>query len=121
MKLSDDPTDWTFTDKWSTKEAGLFQSSYQTTCSPDASYEILVYPNPNNGVFTLSVKKPLNAKLEIRLVDKNFKTLIANDEIVSSTIQLNASTFGIKGVVRLYYKLVDNNCEFRGHGDVKIQ
>ena len=121
VKLSDDPTDWTFTDRWSSKEAGLFQSSYPLSCTASTTLSIIAYPNPSNGIFILEIAKPGTARLEIRLVDKNFNTLITNDAITSTAVQLNASTFGIKGLVRLYYRLIDNGCEYRGHGDIKIQ
>jgi hypothetical protein len=102
VKLSDNPTDWTFTDNWSSKEAGLFQSSYPLSCTPSTTLGITAYPNRSNGIFSLELTKPTTGRLEIRLVDKNFKILFINDAITSTAVQLNASNFGIKGLVRLY-------------------
>jgi hypothetical protein len=119
--LSNDPDDWTFSDQWAKKEASLFQSAFSTTCTPGYAYKIVTYPNPCSDVCQLNIDKPSGARLEIRVVDKNFRQLIANDAITSSAVALNVGTFGVKGIVRLYYKLIDNDCEFRGHGDILIQ
>jgi hypothetical protein len=99
----------------------LFSSSFKTGCTPTGNYSIAAFANPNNGYFTVSVRKPATARIQFRLVNKNFRVLISHDDMTADQFALNASTFGVKGIVRLYYKLVDGECEFRGHGDIEIR
>lgn len=118
--LSNDPTDWTFDDTWRQKEADLFTSSYKKGCAPAGNNKIIAYPNPCSGVFQLSVQMPAAGRLELRLVDKNFRVLASSDSISNQTIGLQVGN-GVKGTVRLYYKLIDGDCEYRGHGDILVQ
>lgn len=119
--LSIDTTDWKTNDIWSMKELNLFKSLHQSGCALPYDYKIIAYPNPGNGVIALFIDKPADARVELRLVDENFNTLISNDSITQNNIHLNASTFGIQDTVRLYYKFVEYNCEWKGHGDILIQ
>ena len=115
-----DSADWRMDDKWVNKEAGLFSSHYGTSCTPDYNYQILSYPNPTYGVFYLHFNKKSSTHIEFRLVDKSFRTLLQNDSITVSTIALDATSLGITDTVRMYYKFVEGNCEFRGHGDIVL-
>jgi hypothetical protein len=119
--LSIDSTDWNVDDIWSFREADLFNSQYESSCTPSHNYFAIAYPNPNNGVFALHFNKIFSTRVELRLVDENFTTLILNDSVTQDDIHLNAGTFGIHDTVRLYYKFIENNCEFRGHGDIIIE
>ena len=118
--IANDPTDWTFNDSWSPKEAALFTYAYQQACSAAGNYKIIAYPNPCNGIFALHVQMPPSAKLEVRLVNNSFTVLASNDDITSNAVQLTAGA-GTKGMVRLYYKLIDAACEYRGHGDILVR
>ena len=119
--LSSDTTDWRTDDTWSMKESDLFSSIYQTMCSPLDTNKIIAYPNPCNGTFALHIEKELASRIELRLIDQDYNILISNDNILQNNVQINAGTFGIHDTVRLYYKFVDGNREFKGHGDIIIQ
>lgn len=116
-----DSTDWKTNDTWVKQEADLFTSTYQTDCIQAFDNKIYQYPNPCSGTFILSFSKPETTRLELRLVDKNFKLVFSVDSIIGNTVQFNANAFGIKDTLRLYYKFIENNCEFRGHGDILIK
>jgi len=118
--LSSDTTDWRTDDTWILKESDLF-SLIQTKCSPPDNNKIIAYPNPCNGIFALYIEKDPASRVELRLVDQDFNILISIDTILQNNVQLNAGTFGIIDTVRLYYKFVDGNCEWKGHGDIIIQ
>jgi hypothetical protein len=119
--LSMDSSDWSTSEAWTIQEAGLFNTSYQNHCSPEQPLSISLYPNPNNGVFALQLSKAPTTRLAFRVVDEGFNTIISRDSVYSSTVNINMSTFGIQDTVRMYYKFIENNCEFRGHGDILIQ
>lgn len=119
--ITNDTTDWTTNDIWSEKESDLFSTTHLTTCNIPYPYHIIAYPNPGNGIFSLHIDKNLAAHLDVVLVDENFNKLITTDSIIHNSIAFDAGTFGIHDTVRLYYKFVNNNCEFRGHGDIVIE
>ena len=116
-----DTTDWTATDTWTRQEMNLFTSSYQTGCTPSSANRVLVYPNPNNGLFRFIIEKDLDARTECRIVDENFKVLFAHASIIPKSFSFDATKFGVKDTIRVYYKIIENNCEFRGHGDILIK
>lgn len=119
--ISEDTSDWTTNDTWSIKEGNLFSTTYYLGCLPQHNNKIIGYPNPGDGVFALHIQKDSSTRIEFRLVDENFNTLITHDSIYQNNIALDARTFGIQDTVRLYYKFIENNCEFRGHGDILIR
>jgi hypothetical protein len=119
--ISIDSTDWTTNDTWVKKESDLFTNVYQSNCTQSFANHIAQYPNPCNGIFTLSFSKPATTRIELRLVDKNFNPIYSNDSVLGNAVQFNAGAFGIKDTVRLYYKFIENNCEFRGHGDILVK
>lgn len=119
--ITNDATDWKANDTWVKQESDLFTSSYQTTCNPSHNYKIIAFPNPGNGIFFLFIDKTPSTRVALRLVDENFKVLISNDSITQTNIAFDAQRFGIKDTVRLYYMFIENNCEFKGHGDILIQ
>jgi hypothetical protein len=116
-----DSTDWKTGDTWVKQETDLFTTIYQTDCTQGFDYIIRQYPNPCDGIFTLSFGKPVSTRLELRLVDKNFHLLFSNDSILGNAVQLDSKSFGIKDTLRLYYKFIENNCEFKGHGDILVK
>jgi hypothetical protein len=118
--ISIDTTDWKMNDTWVKQESDLFTAIHQSNCVQAYANQIIQYPNPCNGIFTLSFLKLESTRLELRLVDKNFNPLFSNDSVWGNTVRFDASVFGIKDTLRLYYKFIENNCEFRGHGDILI-
>ncbi|MBK7227067.1 MAG: hypothetical protein WBB17_08160 [Saprospiraceae bacterium] len=125
--ISEDTTDWKFNDKWIDEEINLFASQYNRNCQKTFDYKIIVFSNPNKGKFLINTKMPNTAMTEFRLVDKKFNKIISLDSIVTSDtfnskdIAFNVNSFNKKGMLRLYYKIIENNCEFQGHGDILVE
>jgi len=115
-----DNTDWKTNDTWVKQEFDLFKASYQSGCVQSFKNEIAAYPNPGTGFFSLQLSKLASTRVEFRLVDENFQTLISSDTLTNSSIHFDIRDFGIKDTLRLYYRFIENNCEFRGHGDILI-
>ena len=116
-----DPDDWNFKDTWAAQELALFGKGYGSDCMLPEAYNIMAYPNPIIDKVVIDAGKPESVRLAIRVVDRNFKVLLALDSIYSKSTMLDFSKFGIQDTVRVYYKYIDNSCEYRGHGDILIK
>ncbi len=116
-----DSKDWTFHDQWSDQEKGLFGSSYKTNCPPPSHFTIMAYPNPTDAQFNITVNKTDATRVELRLVDDDCTTFISLDEMRSNSIGLQPEGFKQHGLVRLYYKFIEDGCEYQGHGDIHIR
>lgn len=116
-----DSTDWNASDKWGEQEEGLFANNNATNCTPSFDYKIAAYPNPCRYIFNLYLQKNPSTRMELRLVDENFKLLFSSNSITANNIAIQVGTFGIKDTVRLYYKFIENGCELKGHGDILIR
>jgi hypothetical protein len=115
-----DPDDWNIKDTWVEQEQALFGIGLKSDCAI-ADYEIIAYPNPTFDKVSIHVLKPDSVRLAIRIVDKNFKTLLAKDSLYAKINKIDLSSLGVKDTVRVYYKFMNGSCEFRGHGDVVIE
>ncbi len=80
---------------------------------------MFAFPNPNNGIFSINTKMPNSAIAEFRLVDENFNKIISLDSIVTSDTfnskDININVRSFKGYI------IENNCEFQGHGYVLVE
>jgi len=119
--LTIDTSDWKTTEIWVKQETDLFANVYQSGCVQSYNNQITVYPNPSYGNISFALDKLVSTRVEMRLVDEDFKTLFSIDSITSSYITFNGMDFGIKDTIRVYYKFIENNCEFNGHGDILIK
>ncbi|HUR29830.1 MAG TPA: hypothetical protein VMZ69_00290 [Saprospiraceae bacterium] len=117
--LKADNNDWSFRDHWGNKELALFDTTYKTNCFPPSSFTISVYPNPTDGVFNVVFQKTVPTKVDLRLVDSKCTTIVYHDHIEKNTIGLQAGDIK-NDIVRLYYKFIEDGCEYEGHGDVQI-
>lgn len=115
-----DSTDWTITDKWQQKEIDLFPNTLSTGCTASALMTVATYPNPCNGVFSMALQKPKAARFSLRVVDEKFRVLLTKDTLSGDSYNFNTPTT-LKDTVRVYYKFILNNCEYRGHGDILFQ
>lgn len=120
IPYSEDADDWNFKDKWVEQELSLFGKSLNTSCQLPESYGIIAYPNPCIDKIAIHVNKPDSVRLAVRIVDKNFNTLLSKDSLYAKINVIDLATLSIKDTVRIYYKFMDKSCEFRGHGDVVI-
>lgn len=125
--ISKDSTDWNFNDLWSDQETNLFTSRNNRNCLNTMDYNIIASPNPNNGIFMITTVMPKTSLAEFRLVDEKFNKLVSLDSIFTKDtfnykrILINVTSFNKKGILRLYYKMIENNCEAIGHGDILIE
>jgi len=121
LMTSPDTTDWRFDDKWTSKEENLFSLKNQVS-NQECTASIIVYPNPFQELLIIQLSQiPSSSRLEIRLVNKDFKIIVASDSIVGS-VMLKPPDISEYDTLRLYYKLIDSsNYEYRGHGDILIQ
>ncbi len=123
--LSQDTSDWRFDRTWSDKEIGLFSSILKTSlnCSVPKEYLMTAFPNPCKESVFINALKNTDTKIEVRLVDADFNILMKNDTILNtnSLFQVNLSNLQKKGMLRLYYRFIKGDCEYRGHGDILAQ
>lgn len=118
-----DTTDWRVDDSWEQEEKGLFEFPDLPLCSGDGAVSP-VYPNPCGNVLNFRFVSSASTMGYFRVVDKDFNVLIESDSVPFEAgpkiISLNFSTV-VADTVRLYYRIVNGNCEYRGHGDVLVQ
>ena len=119
-----DPDDWTIDDEWNLTESDLFDSALQTNCTPSFDYFISAFPNPvpeyNNGAVWVYIGKDSLTSSEIRIVDKNCNIIHSRNNEFAHNIVFNLT--GHEGdTLRLYYKLIKDGCEYRGHGDIEVE
>ncbi len=121
--INRDTTDWKFTDNWTDKESALFSEKRDNICSiENLNYSIVVFPNPCNSIIRLDISKPESSRFAFRIVDKDFNVLVSHDSIYWGAIGITLEEFNISNeIVRMYYKILGENCELRGHGDIKIE
>lgn len=119
--MEPDKGDWGLKDKWSEREQALFETLYKIDCYPPSTFSIVAYPNPTDGVFQLAFNKSNATQVDIRLVDSGCRILLSHDAIKKNTIGLSAVDFDGNGIIRLYYKFIEDGCEYQGHGDIEIK
>lgn len=117
-----DTTDWRADDNWLAVESRLFTNMYTQGCSAPFNFGAVGFPNPCEHLAGVCFDKLPTTKMELRLVDKHFRTLVSlDDSLPGDCVQFNLEGLNINhDTVRLYYKFIDNNCEYRGHGDIAV-
>ncbi|PWJ43701.1 hypothetical protein [Sediminitomix flava] len=120
--LSIDPTDWNFTDNWNSQEHALFEESKQTCILNNDMLRILAFPNPIVSDFNLQIDKNNESLFSYRVVDQNFNLYFSGDSITDQSIRFKLKeNIDVKGnILRVYYKVIEENCEYIGHGDIEI-
>lgn len=114
-----DTDDWNLNDNWNSQEQGLFGGS-NSLCSSSSSIQIEAFPNPNNGIFSVyAIGIDSTQTISFRVVNQNFEVLASRDNSSSGNNIFNVNT--PNQIVRVYYKISGNGCEYKGHGDVQIQ
>lgn len=123
LLISEDLNDWQLHSNWSDQEHSLFNEKRNLDCDTTTEeYSILAYPNPCNGIFYLGLTKPLNKWMSLRIVDEDFNVLVSSDSVFSEVLAFNLTSFNRRDqLVRVYYKFLGENCELKGHGDIKIE
>jgi hypothetical protein len=119
-----DATDWQMSDAFTATELNLFiDKNNNTTCTIINPNEFMVFPNASNGIFVLNWKTSITSKIELHIVNKEFKSIYSYIGTIDSTflksVDINNKTSNGE-FVRMYYKINNNTCEYRGHGDIKI-
>jgi hypothetical protein len=119
--LSFDTTDWRVDDQWNSREMALFTETKPQTCNNEGEeYHIAAYPNPCSDVLNLHVTKPADSRMAFRIVDRYYKVLLSGDSAMGNlTVNLNDNSIK-NDTIRVYYKIFKENCELRGHGDIRV-
>jgi hypothetical protein len=118
-----DNSDWRLTDAFTNAENQLFVgSNSNTVCGSAMGDSLLAYPNPSNGILFLAALLTTPAVSgEFVIVDVNMNVLKRVNTGSGTALQLDFSDEVANGdEVRLYYKIANSNCNYQGHGDLKI-
>lgn len=115
-----DDTDWNFNDSWSMQEKELFFETGFDNCIL-SNENIICYPNPCGSLCLLRLIEFENYSASIRLVDNNLNILLAKDSIEENLIYLPMENMESGKIYRVYYKLLAEDCELKGHGDILIE
>lgn len=134
---SKDPDDWNLYDEWDNQIFALFDDERRNLCLDIEGHNgNSAVPNPAKNKVSLSwaFKDTLDVKL--RIVDRNYNLLksidVANEELnrhylgdkwqtsFNELTLYDLDALNLIDTVRAYYKLVGNECEFRGHGDIAL-
>ena len=122
-----DTTDWGFQMNWEERAFAFFNDERRPGCDNSEAYEAYAAtPNPTPDEINLGFWLLDSSDLEIRIVDKNFNLLKSIDftnalGINYNSVTIDLSDIELKDTVRLYYKIIDEDCELRGSGVVVIQ
>ena len=119
--LTQDASDWQFSDDWDDKEISLFAEHNNHLCNTH-NYSITAFPNPCIHRFQVYLSKQANQRFAYCLVDRYYNVLLYSDSTYSSSFYINVDEFNIlNDTIRLYYKLIESDCELRGHGDILLE
>lgn len=119
--ITTDENDWKLKDHWQQRERALFDKAYDNTCVAPPNFSVMAYPNPNQGTFQIVFNKSNATTVDLRLVDFDCRRLITVDGITSNSIALQPENYNKEGIVRLFYRFIEDGCEYQGHGDIMIR
>lgn len=120
--LKSDTNDWQFNDEWESSVENLFDEGFPNTCSlENYLYKVVAYPNPCIDVCYLYINIPMGHRFQYRIVDNELNVLLSGETDCSALTINVADLQRNKDVVRMYYKILNHDCELRGHGDLLIQ
>jgi hypothetical protein len=120
-----DRDDWQSDVDWSEKEQALFRDVQGLLCPTLSNVEVRpAFPNPCENVFFFSILPKNDVSLNLRLVDENF-TLKRQTDLNATANEPKNIAFDVSdfdsGIYRLYYKIQEGSCEYRGYGDVEVK
>ena len=118
--IKDENADWTLKDKWGDTEKSLFDTTYNTTCYAPSKYTISVHPNPTSGPFQVNFTKSAAMHVDMRLVDADCNVITSIDDIRANSYGMQVNLDKSK-IVRLYYRFIEDGCEYQGHGDILVR
>lgn len=115
-----DPADWNMNTSFNSMENALFPSDKLPICMDrDTAYKIVLYPNPNDGIFVFGTIIP-KERTSIRIVDEYLNVLYKNDSITKNSLTIREDQNTSKRKVRLYYRVYNDSCKYQGYGDIVI-
>lgn len=119
--LSNDSDDWNLSEIWIEQEENLFTEQYTNSCvSSTSSFSIAAYPNPCDGRIYFHINKPETARFVFIVVDNQYNEIVSQ-EVTTSSVAINFDMLNIENkTLRVYYKFLGENCELKGHGDIKV-
>jgi hypothetical protein len=119
--IKSDDNDWKLKDSWGDQEQALFDKTYDKTCFLPSHFTISVHPNPTPGPFQVSFTKTAATHLDLRLVDSDCNVITSKDNLTANAMGMQVNTEEKSKIVRLYYRFVEDGCEYQGHGDIMIK
>lgn len=118
--ISGDSDDWNFDDVWTRQESSLFDIKRDETCDQNFRLQACAYPNPCTDVFYIYFPASDSVRIDVRIVNNDYDVLYSADS-VGRQLYLQTDSLGVdKEIIRVYYKVISGDCEFRGHGDILI-
>ena len=122
VMYSEDSTDWQLFDHWNSTEKALFENSKRDFCdTTEGEFSVIVYPNPCSNMLIINFMQSGTKQISLRLVDQDFNVLFSKDTTISSSLFINPGYLAFNGdLIRLYYKFSSDDCELRGHGDIRV-
>jgi len=119
--LSEDKDDWTLNDHWNEQQLALFDTTYKTDCLPSSHFTIYAYPNPTEGQFQVKFNKTTATKIDLRLIDSDCNIISSQNDIEDNSYGLRATADKDGEVLRLYYRFIEDGCQYEGHGDIMVR
>ena len=122
-----DESDWGFQGNWTDQAFDLFGGEEGNFCKDaDEQAAYVAAPNPATAQSVFGYQLKDSSDLEIKVVDKNYQVLYETE--VRNTfgpgyneLRIDWNEIDLKDTVRVFYKVIQKDCEMRGHGDVLLQ
>ncbi|MEM6261300.1 MAG: hypothetical protein AAGI38_02250 [Bacteroidota bacterium] len=118
--IFNDPTDWRLDDQWEDWEEGLFPEGSATLCDSGENVFLIGYPNPGDNI-TISIVRNSGTQMSFRIVDEFLSPLFSRDSAEFDAFTFSSALFRRQDTLRLYYKVFQDGCELRGHGDLLFE
>ena len=126
---------WTLNQNFTSSEEDLFNSYFPlpTNCNVDTSLLSLWYPNPSHEASHYCNLDSGNYNIVYRFVDEDLNDLYSFDILrTTDSTGIILTTFDIDiignslnsgDIMRVYYLIIsnDNNCCYKGYGNIKLQ
>ena len=121
VQLKKDTNNSRFDDIWTSFEESLFSRHYPQN-GPTENYTFSNFPNPTTSETVLNyMGHDSLTVVDLRIVDKYYKEIVSLDSITDNLLFLDLSKKVQKDTIRIYYKFIKGNLEYRGHNDVIIE
>lgn len=115
-----DSTDWMLDLDWVPQEENIFQESNLPLCDISNEQFYPAYPNPCLDIIYLALSNFPTSAIEVAIVDTLFSVeaqFTADIDPTSSGFAIDVTGLEPNNIYRIYYRISDSDCEYRGFGD----